>query len=134
MAWTDPKTMGHEPTLYSDWNTHVRDNLNYLYSKLRVRAWVNFNGTGTVAIRGSDNVSSITDNGAGKYTVNFTAALPSANYAVAGSAGGSTFGSPRSFVGNCLGNPTVSACSVGSTNDAGTFQDCEQIAVIAVGG
>ena len=30
MAWTDPKTMGHEPTLYSDWNTHVRDNLNYL--------------------------------------------------------------------------------------------------------
>jgi hypothetical protein len=45
------------------------------------RAWVNFNGTGTVAIRGSFNVSSITDNGTGNYTVNFTNAMPDANYA-----------------------------------------------------
>jgi hypothetical protein len=49
------------------------------------RAWVNFNGTGTVAIRASGNVSSITDNGTGDYTVNFTTALPDANYAVVGS-------------------------------------------------
>lgn len=48
------------------------------------RAWVNFNGTGTVAIRASFNVSSITDNGTGDYTVNFTTALPDANYAYAG--------------------------------------------------
>ena len=47
------------------------------------RAWVNFNGTGTVAIRASGNVSSITDNGTGNYTVNFTTAMPDANYAVA---------------------------------------------------
>ena len=47
------------------------------------RAWVNFNGTGTVAIRGSGNVSSITDNGTGNYTVNFTTALVDANYAAA---------------------------------------------------
>jgi hypothetical protein len=46
------------------------------------KAWVNFNGTGTVAIRGSFNVSSITDNGTGDYTVNFTTAMPNANYAV----------------------------------------------------
>jgi hypothetical protein len=45
------------------------------------RAWVNFNGTGTVAIRASGNVSSITDNGVGDYTVNFTTAMPDANYA-----------------------------------------------------
>ena len=45
------------------------------------RAWVNFNGTGTVAIRASGNVSSITDNGTGLYTVNFTTAMPDANYA-----------------------------------------------------
>ena len=45
------------------------------------RAWVNFNGSGTVAIRGSGNVSSITDNGAGDYTVNFTTAMSDANYA-----------------------------------------------------
>jgi hypothetical protein len=45
------------------------------------RAWVNFNGTGTVAIRSSGNVSSITDNSQGNYTVNFTTALTDANYA-----------------------------------------------------
>jgi hypothetical protein len=44
------------------------------------RAWVNFNGTGTPAIRASGNVSSITDNGTGDYTVNFTTAMPDVNY------------------------------------------------------
>jgi azurin len=44
------------------------------------RAWVNFNGTGTVAIRDSGNVSSITDTGTGDYTVNFTTAMPDSNY------------------------------------------------------
>lgn len=48
----------------------------------KCRAWVNFNGTGAVAIRAAGNVSSITDNGTGDYTVNFTATLPDANYAV----------------------------------------------------
>jgi hypothetical protein len=46
------------------------------------RAWVNFNGTGTVAIRASGNVSSITDGGVGTYTVNLTNAMPDANYSV----------------------------------------------------
>ena len=46
------------------------------------RAWVNFNGTGTVAIRGSGNVSSITDNGTGQYVVNFTTSMADTNYAV----------------------------------------------------
>lgn len=44
------------------------------------KAWVNFNGSGTVAIRGSGNVSSITDNGTGNYDINFTTAMPDANY------------------------------------------------------
>ena len=47
-----------------------------------VRAWVNFNGTGTVAIRDSGNVTSITDNTTGDYTVNFTTSMPHTNYAV----------------------------------------------------
>lgn len=51
------------------------------------RAWVNFNGQGTVAIRGSFNVSSITDLGVGSYTMNFTNAMPDVNYCVNGSAG-----------------------------------------------
>jgi hypothetical protein len=48
------------------------------------KAWVNFNGTGTVAIRASYNVSSITDNNTGDYTVNFTNAMPDANYSFLG--------------------------------------------------
>jgi len=57
--------------------------INSLPSTL-CRAWVNFNGTGTVAIRASGNVSSITDNGIGDYTVNFTNAMPDANYSISG--------------------------------------------------
>ena len=62
------------------------------------RAWVNFDGTGTVAIRAAYNVSSITDNGGsgGDYTVNFATAMPDANYVVTsiGSAD-NTLQSPR---------------------------------------
>ena len=51
-----------------------------------VRAWVNFNGSNTVAIRQSGNVSSITDNGTGVYQVNFTNSMPDDSYSVAGTA------------------------------------------------
>lgn len=52
-----------------------------LTGQYAAKAWVNFDGTGTVAIRDSGNVSSITDNGTGDYTVNLTTAMPNANYA-----------------------------------------------------
>jgi hypothetical protein len=51
------------------------------------RAWVNFNGTGTISIRGSANVSSISDNGTGNYTMNFTTAMPDTNYSAVGTCG-----------------------------------------------
>ena len=63
------------------------------------KAWVNFNGTGTVAIRAAFNVSSITDNGAGKYTVNFTNAMPDVNYAAvfSGNSDSDSFGANRQY-------------------------------------
>jgi len=77
------------------------------------RAWVNFNGTGTVAIRASFNVSSITDNGVGDYTVNFTTALADANYSAV--AGGGPYQSTASPIGDgnsvnivCFSNQTTS--------------------------
>jgi hypothetical protein len=73
-------------------------------------AWVNFNGTGTVAIRSSYNVSSITDNGTGDYTVNFATALSDANYAVSGSA--SADGSGSSGLGFSNESRTTTACRV----------------------
>lgn len=54
------------------------------------RAWVCFNGYGTVAIRASGNVSSITDNGTGDYTVNFTTAMPDANFSAVAMTGSSS--------------------------------------------
>ena len=54
------------------------------------KAWVSFNGTGTLAVRDSFNVSSVTDNGTGDYTVNFTTAMSNNNYSVAGSTSWST--------------------------------------------
>jgi hypothetical protein len=67
------------------------------------RAWVNFNGTGTVAIRASGNVSSITDNGTGDYTVNFTTAMADANYA--------SFGFGKQGTGTTLGGAGIEGTS-----------------------
>ncbi len=52
------------------------------------KAWVNFNGTGTVAIRDNLNVGSITDNGTGNYTINFTSNMANTNFSVGGLTGG----------------------------------------------
>ena len=49
-----------------------------------VRAWIKFDGEGTVAISGSKNISALTDNGTGDYTVTFSTAMPDTNYAVVG--------------------------------------------------
>jgi hypothetical protein len=82
------------------------------------RAWVNFNGTGTVAIRGSGNVSSITDNGTGDYTVNFTTAMPDANYNVVFGAGSTTSLSGIYFATGreAQTSPTTSAYRLGTIN------------------
>lgn len=60
------------------------------YPAYTCRAWVNFNGTGTVAIRASGNVSSITDNGVGNYTINLTTALVDTSYVFAASSRSAT--------------------------------------------
>jgi hypothetical protein len=79
------------------------------------RVWVNFNGTGTVAIRASGNVTSITDNGTGEYTVNLTTALTDANYSVVGSCGTGAAGNDDfSLTTNFNAAPTTSAVRIGS--------------------
>jgi hypothetical protein len=82
------------------------------------RAWVNFNGTGTVAIRASGNVSSITDNGVGLYTINFTTAMPDVNYAtmVTGSLYAGSLNSFLGFEGQqelSLASKTTSSVKIG---------------------
>ena len=77
------------------------------------KAWVNFNGTGTVAILGSFNVSSITDNAVGDYTVNFTTALADANFSCVASSGNEA-SDYRIVVPNFNAAPTSSACRLRS--------------------
>jgi hypothetical protein len=88
------------------------------------RAWVNFNGTGTVAIRASGNVTSITDNGTGDYTINFTTAMTDANYAVA-SAGNRSDGVQPTMLGiiSSVTAPTTALVRVGNKDDDGIFKD-----------
>ena len=82
------------------------------------RAWVNFNGTGTVAIRGSGNVSSITDNGTGDYTVNFTTAMSDANYVMTGTSGESNTAFQAMCPNYTVAAPTTSAMRIQTTNVA----------------
>jgi hypothetical protein len=95
-----------------------------------VRAWVNFNGTGTVAIRASYNVTSITDGGTGTYTLNFTTAMPDANYCVTGicTTPGSTVG-PISAPLSSAGNQTTTALAVGTFTTAGGLFDASFVNV-----
>jgi len=91
------------------------------------RAWVNFNGTGTVAIRASGNVSSITDNGVGDYTVNFTNAMPDANYGINISNGYGT-GSEAVFgTVNSTSIPATSGFRLKTRDNSANLMDCAYV-------
>ena len=92
------------------------------------RAWVNFNGTGTVAIRGSGNTTSITDNGTGDYTVNYTTAIVDANYSANLAAASSALGNNLCIR---ISGSTVSTSNVRVTiaSGGGSLADCETVCV-----
>jgi hypothetical protein len=87
------------------------------------RAWVNFNGTGTVAIRASFNVSSITDNGTGDYTVNFTTAMPDENYSFSLSGNQALGNRAQYFNGPVTSAPTTTTFRFETLNSAATKED-----------
>jgi len=94
------------------------------------RAWVNFNGTSTVAIRASFNVTSITDNGTGDYTVNFTSALVDANYAVEATGNTNvTTGGGNFFNAPAYQAPSTSAVRVATFNQGGSNTDMQYVNV-----
>ena len=96
-----------------------------------VRAWVNFNGTGAVAIRASGNVSSIADNGTGDYTANFSTSMPDGNYAVAGMCKFTTATNAHFIsLGNSSGgsSPSTAACRF-RTMFGTAAQDCDIVTI-----
>ncbi|MCA2930484.1 MAG: hypothetical protein ING36_06910 [Burkholderiales bacterium] len=96
-----------------------------LLPQFACRSWVNFNGTGTVAIRASGNVSSITDNGTGDYTVNFITAMPDANYSAIGTSAETT-GAVRSI--SAVAN-TTTTCRLRTGVPGVGFNDCDIVNV-----
>jgi hypothetical protein len=101
----------------------------------KCRAWVNFNGTGTVAIRAAGNVTSITDNGTGDYTVNFTTAMPDTNYSMSGTSENvSPYNYPQAIGPNRNVAPTTTALRIytgfsGSEASLGGLQDSAFVSV-----
>jgi hypothetical protein len=92
------------------------------------RAWVNFNGTGTVAIRASGNVSSITDNNTGDYTINFTTAMSDTNFAAIGSNGSDV----ASGILEVNGTKTVSSQRVLSKNGTNNTTADQSLISVAI--
>jgi hypothetical protein len=102
------------------------------------KAWVSFNGTGTVAIRDSFNVSSITDLGTGSYTVNFTTAMPNANYSTNVTAGFTAGSGGLVGVANFSRQadatvaPTTSAVTVSTITGGGSAVDTVYVNVSVI--
>lgn len=92
------------------------------------RAWVNFNGS-TLAIRASGNVSSITDNGVGAYRLNFTTALPDANYSVSGSIGTSDAPNDEMILHPVGSTFAVSSVKVRASSGSGNAADLATVCV-----
>jgi hypothetical protein len=97
------------------------------------KAWVNFNGSSTVAIRRAFNVSSITDNGTGNYTVNFTTAMQDSDYVLVGAAGeGAT--SLRAVCPNYdVAAPTTTAARIQTPYANGALADVPYVNVAFMG-
>lgn len=89
-----------------------------------MRVWVNFDGTGTVAIHDSLNVSSVTDNGTGDYTVNFSITMPDANFGIMATAGRGAAGG-EGIIGPGGANPTTTSVRVQGSNYQNTASDRE---------
>ena len=119
VAMGTPSTLTNTTTNSASGTTHTHELTGELVETTSgsplyygARAWVNFNGTGTVAIRQSANVTSITDNGgSGWYSVNFATAMPDASYVTVGSTGQSILALFNPYINpsNVLNAPTASS-------------------------
>jgi len=119
--------------LAADGSTTTEPSIPALDQRM-AKAWVNFNGTGTVAIRDSYNVSSISDTAQGRFTINIETALASVDYLMSGSAGNFT---GQTTVGRIVtrdGEWTTTACQIRINNDVGGAVDDAYNGIAIMGG
>lgn len=103
-----------------------------LTGQYAAKAWVNFNGTGTLSVREDGNVSSVTDDGTGDYTINFSTAFTDSNYALAGWAKDSNNSGDYSMVsGNASDTLTSTSCEI-IVRETSVYTDPETCTVIFV--
>ena len=110
--------------LHSDGTTTTQPSIPALDQRM-AKAWVNFNGTGTVAIRDSYGVSSVTDAGTGNYQVNFSTAMADSNYCTV--AGGRWV---NGQAGTYFGYSNTSYTSIATSDSAGTYTDQDTVTAI----
>lgn len=108
-----------------DANTFVKDNI--------VKGWINFNGTGTISIRDSYNVSAITDNGAGYYTIDWDTNYANANYAVIAIASDDTAVSTTTMLKGTAPTSTTQTTIQVNNDTTGNARDSENVHVISIG-
>ena len=117
--------------LHSDGSTTTQPSIPAL-DKRMAKAWVNIDGTGTIAIRDSYNVSSVTDNGTGRYTANFATALSNTNY-IGISSGGVIADNAGNGQGrqHMINKMTTTHCAISNFNDTATvYQDTEVSSIL----
>jgi hypothetical protein len=117
------------PTTIRNLDILFNDSTTQSSGQQAAKAWVNFNGTGTISIRTSFNVSSLTDNGSGDYTINLTNAISSDACVVGSSAGDGT--SYQGVIIGTISTTTIQIYNAGASSFPVTKQDNGTICVAA---
>ena len=104
-----------------------------LHKQSAAKAWANLNGTGTIALRDSLNISSVVDNGTGDYTFNYTDNFLNANYSFSPSGGIGATGSGSRSISIANDDPSISSIRVVSETSSGSDDDIEYVTLIVLG-
>ena len=132
MAFTALAVRVYKDPVTVQWAEGIRENFNEIHDHMAIHAWVRFNGAGSPAVDDGNNVSSITDSGAGQYLINFTTGFASANYCMAGSAQRSA---GTNEVTVCFDNgvaPAVGSCEINVLSDS-SLVDNTAVCVMFIG-
>ena len=117
--------------LHSDGTTTTQPSIPALDDRM-VKAWVNFNGTGTIAIRDSYNVSSLTDDGVGDAVINFATNMANTNFVTVAAASDPQISTTDNMASSY--EWSTSYVKIGINNNAGALRDRAYINVIVMGG